>query len=273
MAFTTFEESLEDGTPIELVEIALGATTYRFATSEDDYTFGSDVYDGSSISRSPIRVGQEERTQVINFTLPSNHEFVQLYKLIVPGNTATISVYRFHRLDTPGLERVLTWKGIVRSVAFGQDGTSASIAAMAITGGLSRQIPRYTYQGPCNHVLFDSRCKVALDLTTGHTDVVTAVTGSDVTVNGLSAKGADWAVGGYITNATTDDYRLILAQSVDTVTLLLPFPSGLTVLGESFTVTAGCDHSLATCKTKFNNVENYGGFGFIPTKNVFETGL
>ena len=272
MSFLNYETSLESGTPIELIEIAIGLTTYRFSTSEDNYTFGSDEYEGSSISRAPIKVGQDERTQIINFTLPSNHEFVQKYVTVVPGSVATVSVFRFHRLDG-ALERVLTWKGIVRSVGFNQDGTAASVAAMPITGGLSRQIPRFTYQNPCNHVLFDDRCKVGLDLTTSHTDVVTAVSGSTITVNGLSGKGAGWAVGGYVTNTTTDDYRLVLAQSVDTVTLLLPFPSSLTVLGEMFTVTAGCDHSIATCKSKFNNVANYGGFAFVPTKNPFESGL
>lgn len=273
MSFLAYETSLETGTPTELYEISAGGETYRFSSSEDDYVFGSETYLGSSVHRTNIGVGQDQRTQLINFELPSTHPFVQRYVLIVPGQRATLSVFRFHRLDTPGLERVLTFKGIVRSVAFTRQGNSAQVAVMPLTGGLSRQIPRFTYQAPCNHVLFDARCKVPLDATNGYTGLVSAVSGSTVSVNGLSAKGAGWAIGGYITNATTDDYRLIIGQTGDVITLLVPFPLSMAVLGENFTVTAGCDHSIATCKTKFDNVINYGGFAFVPTKNPFETGL
>lgn len=75
-----------------------------------------------------------------------------------------------------------------------------------------------------------------------------------------------------------DDHRLILSQSGDDVTLLLPFPE--TIVGSTVVLLAGCDHSITTCDTKFNtpedtlsNVINYGGFAFVPNKNPFETGL
>ncbi len=35
-------------------------------------------------------------------------------------------------------------------------------------------------------------------------------------------------------------------------------------IGDTFTVTAGCDKSLATCRDRFNNVANLRGFPFIP---------
>jgi len=36
---------------------------------------------------------------------------------------------------------------------------------------------------------------------------------------------------------------------------------------------AGCDHSVSTCAARFDNLANYGGFPFIPTKNPFSTGV
>jgi hypothetical protein len=67
------------------------------------------------------------------------------------------------------------------------------------------------------------------------------------------------------------DRRLILSSSGDVLTLLLPFTSS--PLGSTVIVFAGCDHTIATCKSKFNNVVNYGGFAFVPTKNIFQTGI
>jgi hypothetical protein len=47
---------------------------------------------------------------------------------------------------------------------------------------------------------------------------------------------------------------------------------------ENVIVYAGCDHSHATCISKFGtsgseNGDNYRGCSFVPTKNIFETGI
>lgn len=49
---------------------------------------------------------------------------------------------------------------------------------------------------------------------------------------------------------------------VVTIELFLPTPYSITA-GDNFDITAGCDKSLATCKSKFNNVVNFGGFPHI----------
>src|SRR3546814_2715916 len=37
--------------------------------------------------------------------------------------------------------------------------------------------------------------------------------------------------------------------------------------GTAISLYPGCDHRRMTCKDKFNNILNYGGFDWIPTKN------
>lgn len=46
------------------------------------------------------------------------------------------------------------------------------------------------------------------------------------------------------------------------IELFLPTPYDI-VAGDNFDVTAGCDKTLDTCKNKFNNVINFGGFPHI----------
>ncbi len=44
------------------------------------------------------------------------------------------------------------------------------------------------------------------------------------------------------------------------------------VVNDTFNVTAGCDKKAGTCKTKFSNILNFGGFPFIPgTDKMFNT--
>jgi uncharacterized phage protein (TIGR02218 family) len=46
-------------------------------------------------------------------------------------------------------------------------------------------------------------------------------------------------------------------------TLWLPMPNDIAV-GHTYSVYPGCDRRFATCKAKFNNVANFGGFPHIP---------
>lgn len=49
------------------------------------------------------------------------------------------------------------------------------------------------------------------------------------------------------------------------IELFLPTPKAI-VVGDTFTIAAGCDKTFATCKAKFNNVVNFGGFPHIQTE-------
>lgn len=77
--------------------------------------------------------------------------------------------------------------------------------------------------------------------------------------------------GGEIINNRTGERRMVadnLANSIDINYGFLDI-----VEGDVVSMVRGCDHSSATCKAKFNNFDNYGGFLFIPTKNPYDGGL
>lgn len=268
MTFAAFEGSAAGGEPVELYRLLLGTEEFRWTSAEDDYVFGGDTFEAVEISRTRVLISAEQRQDLLTVNLPASEDFVRRYIDIVPGKRGTLTVQRVHRPD-PDQEAFVLFKGIVQSVAFTRDGTSASIAVRPLTTGLSQTIPRYTFQGLCNHFLYDARCKV-LQSSFQFSGTPSAVVGSTVTIPGLSANGASWAVGGFV-QLGTSDFRLVLAQTGDDVKLLMPF--GENVVGMSVDVFAGCDHTLATCKAKFNNVINYGGFAFVPLKNPFETGI
>lgn len=272
MSFNAFEISAASGSPIELYDFAIASDTYYFTSSEESVTVGINEYLPIEVSRSDISIGPDERAQIINVTLPAFHPFVRKYIAMAPGSRSTMSLWKLHRYDTPTPERILMWKGVVRSVAFTEQGIKAVVGIMPLTGALGRAFPRFTYQGLCNHALYDTGCKVA-EASFTYTANITAISGDQYTVPGLIVKGAGWAVAGFMTDQANIDYRMIIAQSSDVVRLLLPFDTDVVDVGTSVDVLAGCDHSLATCKTKFNNVINYGGFKFVPTKNPFATGL
>lgn len=271
MTYNAFESSIEQGRPIELYEIRVGSDAWNLTTADRQLTVDSAVYTPlNGLSRTPVAVGPEDRNEVVEFTLPSSHPFVRRYIDIVPGQRASMTIRRFHNND-PDEETATVFKGLVRSVGFILDGTEAKIAVLPISGALSRKVPRYTFKSLCNHVLYDQRCKVASAgfQVTGDVTGINA-SGNQLTINGLGAQPDGWADAGFVAFGSVD-FRLVLTQVSDTVTLLLPFPMDL--LGSSVDVFAGCDHSLATCKSKFDNVINHGGHAFVPLRNIFSTGI
>ena len=270
MTFLANETSAEDGAPVELYELSVGFDTFNLTSAEDEFVDGVTTYTPTEVKRTTITVGPEDRQDVLELSLPSDHEFVQRFISIPPGQEATLTIKRFHRFDGATPEILVWFKGIVRSVGFSDDGFRSTIAVTPLTGGLSRLVPRFLYSNVCNHVHYDSGCKV-IQNNFRLQGTITVVDGFDITVPGASGFADDFFNSGFVSLGGSD-FRLVLDHTGDVLRLLLPFPNA-DLIGSAVDVFAGCDHSIVVCKTKYNNVLNYGGFAFVPTKNPFETGI
>ena len=270
MSFLAEETSVEGGAPIELFEFTLAAEIFCYTTGEDEITVGGMIYKPIYIERSEIQVGPDERTQIIQVSMPADNEFATKYTDIVPGAPANLTIKRVHRFDGAN-QTAVRFKGVVRSVAYTSQGTRAQLAVLPLSAGMSRQMPRFLYSGLCNHVLYDSRCAVPQD-DFRFSGTITVINGNDITVPGVGASVASPGDSGFV-SAGNADYRLVLRQVGDVLTLLLPFDTNVADVGTTVDVFAGCDHTISTCFSQFDNIVNYGGFAFVPLKNIFQTGL
>ena len=280
MTFDAFESAQETSQPIEIITIQIGAEAFYWTSSEDTQTISSQNYEAIPIQRGRIVQSPEDRATVVDFVVDGDNEFATRYVGIVPGNRAKITVQRVQRPDFPGPEVVTLYEGYIQSVKFSKDGYSAIIASLPIAAATARSIPRYTYQSLCNHVLFDDNCKVDNTDSTwrlGNAEVLT-VSGSTITVQGADSEADGWYTGGFVEAQGGQDSRLILEHTGTSLLLLLPFPFDL--VGQDVTVFAGCDHTIGVCDSKFNTPEdvdsnaiNYGGFAFVPTRDIFRVGI
>lgn len=268
--FDTLASSTEQSRPAELIELALGSAMYYYSTAEDPITSAGNIYLPVAAERGSVVEGTDQSDQPITIVVPASNDFAARYINVVPAERASATIFRIERDETPTPTRVLVFKGLVHAVEFSRNGREAQIACMSIQAAARRTIPRFTFQAQCNHQLYDLGCKVN-PTSHHHSGIVTAVSGSTVTVSGLSASGKD-CKGGYCRPTGISDFRMVLSQSGDVLTLLLPFsasPLGLTL--ECF---QGCDHNMTGhCATRFDNVLEFGGHAFVPTKNPFATGL
>lgn len=279
MVFNTLETGSESGQPIELYTFRLGnGTPTRYTSSQNEVTLTTtlEVFTPVAIERGNlVEELNNPNTNRLQITLPAGDDWVAQFRNIAPGQRATITIRRLHRADLGGSEDTITiFKGTVRNVSFSKNGRQAVLQVLPITSAMSRPMPRRTYQNLCNHMLYDSRCGILENDPNFRLSnaLVTAVSGDVITVTGAAAFDAlaDFFEGGFITFG--DDYRTVVAQSGDNLTVITPFLSSPD--GELVSVNAGCKHRVTTdCLNKFNNLSNYGGFPYVPTKNPFATGL
>jgi uncharacterized phage protein (TIGR02218 family) len=267
VSFDTYEGSIDSGSPLELYHFWRGLEDYYYTTAEESVVFGGHTYVPRQITRNSPDQSTEEGRGKLELVLLSDDAVCSRYVNIPPPDDLYVQVTKFHRADL--LDGRVLWTGRIVSVSFVEGGGKCKMMAVPSESMASRQIPNYTYQGLCNNFLFDANCQVVA-ASFLYTGVISTVSTDQVTVSGLTAaKGAGWAVGGKIVVGT--DARLVRAQTGDVLTLSAPFPSSPS--GQSVDVYAGCDHTLATCNSKFANALNYGGFAFVPTKNPFQTGV
>ena len=275
MTFASFETSGEGGTPVEVYELTAGADSFFYTSAEDDQLVGAQTYttvDG--LQRGVRTEGPEKREAEFAIRLPTTDPLAQLFVGVLPGFRVQLQVRRFHRDDLPTPEVVQIFDGFVETSKFEDQGKITVLVARVALAAVGHMIPRRTYQSSCNHVLYDLlTCKVddtdpafrasALPVASQVGNVLTVASG----IMGTYPDG--FMNGGFVEVIGASDFRLVLSQTGNVLDLHTPFTTAPTLVN----VFAGCAHTIAVCSSKFDNVIDFGGFAFVPTRNPHETGL
>ncbi len=282
MSYNTKEISRQDGSPVELYDIALGSESWHFCSGEDSFTIDMVDYTPLPAMREGVSIGQEERTTELAIILPASHEFVRKYIDVIPGTIATVTIRRFHRDDTD-VEVISLFKGSVAAVKFDNNGATASVGIAPFTDRISLSMPRFVYSSLCNAILGDQWCTVDLDAGVTpdanafpytHVGTCSSVDILHLQVGGIVSAGYPdnfFTAGRIVTPA--GDTRLIVKQTGNHVYVYVPLFEGTALETHSLTLIVGCDHSATSCHGKFDNLEHFQGFPYVPSTNPFTTGL
>ena len=131
---------------------------------------------------------------------------------------------------------------------------------------LNIQMPRRLWQSSCTHTLGDAMCQfdrsnlqATFSAGPGSSEAQIATSVSPTRPN-LYIQGT--VIG--VTGANAGSSRTVANMSGGWVYIRLAFLSPI-LPGDQFQLLPGCDHTLSTCTSLFNNVIHYGGFPYIPT--------
>ncbi len=174
-------------------------------------------------------------------------------------DAASIAIWRVN-WSAPE-QRVLMRKGSLGEVKRGKTGFQAEVRGLAHL--LNQPVGRVFGHG-CDADLGDARCKVALAAADG---AVAAVTDARrFAVLGLGAYADGWFTSGKLTftgGANMGRAMEVKRHAANGIELWQAMSEPVAV-GDTFTLTPGCDKQFATCKSKFANAANFRGFPFMP---------
>jgi uncharacterized phage protein (TIGR02218 family) len=272
MSFAALEGSSYDGSPVLLYEFTRGVdAVFGYAAADQDITTSNGtreiVYVAAPISNS----GQTQKgtavTDVFEVTCPASLEVVQWYRYTPPSDTIYLAVRRFHYGDT---QSVIVWLGQVVAVEENSEGI-ATIRCQQVSITLKRGGLRMTWQRGCIHALYDQNCTVDKR---AYAQVVT-VTGTNpdgrVFVTPNPSSGAFWN-GGIIEYEMPSLTNVFERRLIEHVTAFTLYPYGQMdgyYNGQLLTLYPGCKRTGEWCNSFFNNIDNYGGFEFLPNRSPF----
>jgi uncharacterized phage protein (TIGR02218 family) len=140
--------------------------------------------------------------------------------------------------------------------------TTAEVTVNSDLTLLDLNMPRNLHSPACLHVLYDSGCSLVKNAF--GTSGTVAAGSTDVTINWSGASSV-YAQGTLLFSSGVNAGKTVTVKQATTSALTLAYPlQNAPATGDAFTVYQGCDHTMATCKSKFNNLANFRGFPFIP---------
>lgn len=268
MSYPQFETSYFSGSPAELYEFRYGdseAETVRLTSADVDITREGHVYSAIAMDRDSFEDdGNPDDSQQLNIRISRNNPLAEVVRAKSLDKAITVKIRATHVDDTSGQVMAL-WSGRVTGVSW--EFPNMVVGCERMSTSLKRTGCRARYQRQCRHVHFLPGCnldRAAYEITGTVTGVYQ--NGLELGIPELDGKPDNYFAGGVIELGGT--MRYILSSTAVYVTI------NRRVLGLTNEVAVkvypGCDRSSQTCRDKFNNIENYGGFDYIPIKGPFE---
>jgi uncharacterized phage protein (TIGR02218 family) len=252
---------------IDLFRIVMGTRVWTLTSAEKRQTYnageGVERYDPVAIDRGETVQKNSLAKADLDVTLPLDHSLSQFLLSSFYDQVITLTLFNNDDGDVS-----VAWKGRLASTK--PDNQQLTLSFESIFTSLRRPGLRARYQRSCRHALYHRGCNLdPEDFAVAAT--LDAITGTLFTVPEVADHVAGYFRGGMV--RAGDGPLAYIADQIGTQLSIQRVPPAFTDqfategAGTAITLYPGCDHARMTCKGKFNNVLNYGGFDWIPQKN------
>lgn len=261
--YSELEFSVHGGRPVELYRFVHGAQVWTYS-SGPEIDHGNETYVAFPVGRDDLQQTRELHKSGLEIMLPRSSELSMLYLVGVPQSVVTVTIFRAHVGASDG--PVVYWKGRIVAVGW-PDPATAKLTCESVFTSLKRPGLRARYQRMCRHALYSEQCGVDKGAY-AVAGTVSAVdeTGMVLTISEAGALADGWFTGGML-ETSAGVFQFVLGHSGSDISI--SSPGGLAA-DDAVTLYPGCARSRESCKNKYDNILNFGGFPWIPRRNPFD---
>jgi len=238
---------------LDLYKITFIGNTYFYCSSSEDLQFGADLYHASSIIRSEIST--EINNSEVRITAHISTDPVKFFVMSSPSAELSIEIYDY-------FSGFLLFNGVLTKIIFDREKETSELTFKRKEDYLDSEVPYRTYGNTCSLGLYSPECGVnKSSFSSSFTTYTISTSRKIITLPGLSSIPKNF-IGGYLSIAGKET-SYITNQVGDVITIDQPIFS----TSGTITLIMGCNKSISSCESIFNNLINFGGFPFIPAKN------
>ncbi len=252
---------------------------HRYTSFAADVVSANNLHTHFPISHGSLKsdLKADASTLDIDAAYDATHPFASFLPL-PPGRPLRVEVHQVS-YATPDT-RTLLFTGLVRGIE--DDGDRLTAHCDTIQAIFSRRLPRMLIQPDCGYQLYEPRTCKALRAKYETIAQITAIDNDalppTITLSLLISTTARISPGyfdqGWIELGHRANFsiRTILASayaaSLLTLQLNAPLSAAAAQVGDVIALLPGCDGKWTTCRDKFHNKINFGGFVDVPNQNL-----
>lgn len=267
MSFDDDERSVAQNRASEIYDFFDAAGNHwRYTSARRDVVFGGQTYTAAPIRRDPV--AESSVVDPPQFTVSCAYDLAVVQSNFLSGAPPQGLSLTISRIQEVSGVSLLIWGGFVTSINV-EGRVAKLVVPSAIDDALGTTLPGAYFQAACNHHLYDAMCTVNRSFFKLSTTLAAPPSGTGLVVASIGGHPDGYYGGGEIVHTATGQRRTILQHVGTSLTITIAFRGALN--GDAVDVYAGCDHTVTTCRDKFGNVSNFGGFPYIPTLNPFLT--
>lgn len=263
MTYASYETSTQSAAPVELFRFVRGDKCWNYTSADEDAVYLGETYLARTISRGSFERNEEAVSAQVEVRVDRELALVSQFLDGSVPEPVYLWIFRLHR-DQPDV--ITMFKGRVANATIQLE--EIVLNCQSPLGSDEKAIPRERIMRTCPHALYGNRCRV--DPTAYDVATTISGTGGDANQYTVASDGGNpdgWFAAGVMVVDATGQRGFIQEHTGNTIRLLQAIP-GLGV-SDAVTLYAGCDRTVETCRDKFNNVPEFGGFPLHPERNPF----
>lgn len=281
------EAAKDQNRPVELYQVYLDPATLFFAAHPENVPYYDEsgqpvTYYSLGLSRSSVKTNMDTKVDEVTVQLDNVTREMSAYLAHTEFVGRRLKIIKVFRQSLPdGLmlpwqpapiidakyyggpaDHVVIFDGIMDAPVITE--TAMQVTVVSKLDMLGFRVPRRRYQRPCNWKFGSAECGISLaSVTVSGTVQAISPDGLTLTLSGRTEPQDYFKDGVLIINS---EWQRVVSSNGATIVVDYSFINAQ--VGDAYSMRRGCDKTFETCRDRFSNQSNFGGFLSVPAERI-----